>query len=49
MYGRNYFNHISAPEVEEEDIEEQAQILADVRVLKKSAVDHGHPKIGVIT
>ena len=46
VYGCNYFNRSSAPEVEDEDIEEQAQIVPDVRVLKISAVDYAacsHP------
>merc|ERR1712241_700579 len=51
VYGRNYFNCLSSmSEVEgNEDIEEQAQILADVRALKKSAVDYAHPEVGVTT
>merc|ERR1712161_141522 len=49
VYGRNYFNRLSAPEVEVEDIEEQAQVLADVRALKKAAVDYAHPEFGVST
>jgi len=49
VYGRNYFNRLSAPEVEVEDIEEQAQVLADVRALKKAAVDYAHPEAGVMT
>ena len=49
VYGCNYFNRSSAPEVEDKDIEEQAQILADVRVLKNSAVDYAHPEVGVTT
>merc|ERR1712161_165469 len=47
VYGRNYFNRLSASEVEVEDIEEQAQVLADVRALKKAAVDYAHPEAGV--
>ena len=46
VYGCNYFNRSSAPEVEDKDIEEQAQIVADVGVLKISAVDYAacsHP------
>ena len=39
----------SAPEVEDKDIEEQAQIVADVRVSKNSAVDYAHPEVGVTT
>jgi len=47
--GRNYFNRLSAPEVEVEDIKEQAQMLADVRALKKAAVDYAHPEVEVVT
>merc|ERR1712085_225065 len=49
VYGRNYFNRLSAPEVEVDDIEEQSKVLADVRALKKAAVDYAHPEVGVIT
>ena len=47
MHGYNDFNHLFAPEVEDEDIEEQAQILANVRALKMSAVDYAHPEVRV--
>ena len=47
VHGCNYFNRFSAPEVEDEDIEEQAQILANVRALKMSAVDYAHPEVRV--
>ena len=47
--GCNYSNRSSAPEVEDEGIKEQAQIVADVRVLKNSAVDYAHPEVGVTT
>merc|ERR1712238_538826 len=49
VYGRNYFNRLSASEVEVEDIEEQSEVLADVRALKKTAVDYAHPEVGVMT
>merc|ERR1712238_364452 len=49
VYGCNYFNRVSAPEVEVEDIEEQSEVLADVRALKKTAVDYAHPEVGVMT
>ena len=35
--------------MEDEGIKEQAQIVADVRVLKNSAVDYAHPEVGVTT
>eukprot|EP00584_Thalassiosira_punctigera_P004318 CAMPEP_0172534832 /NCGR_PEP_ID=MMETSP1067-20121228/7057_1 /TAXON_ID=265564 ORGANISM="Thalassiosira punctigera, Strain Tpunct2005C2" /NCGR_SAMPLE_ID=MMETSP1067 /ASSEMBLY_ACC=CAM_ASM_000444 /LENGTH=970 /DNA_ID=CAMNT_0013319677 /DNA_START=43 /DNA_END=2955 /DNA_ORIENTATION=- len=48
VYGRNYFNRLSAPEVEDvEDAEERALALADAAALKKSAVDYMHPEAGV--
>jgi len=49
VYGRNYFNRVSAPEVEDEDIEERAKILAEAVALKKAAVDYAHPEIKVRT
>jgi len=50
VYGRNYFNRPSAPEVESHDTSEiRAQIIADASGLKKYAVDHMHPEIGVKT
>merc|ERR1712238_204237 len=49
VYGRNYFNRLSAPEFEVEDIEEQAQVLVDARALKKAAIDYAHPEAGVMT
>merc|ERR1712238_573293 len=49
VYGRNYFTRLSASEVEVEDIEEQSEVLADVRALKKTAVDYAHPEVGVMT
>jgi len=48
VFGRNYFNRGSAPEVESlEEANERAQILADALALKKAAVDYMHPEIGV--
>merc|ERR1712238_400789 len=49
VFGRNYFNRFSAPEVVDEDIEEQGQVLADVRALKKAAVGYAHPEVEVVT
>merc|ERR1711957_754240 len=49
VYGCNYFNRVSAPEVEDEDIEERAFILAEAIALKKAAVDYAHPEVGVMT
>merc|ERR1712019_125409 len=49
VYGRNYFNRVSAPEVEDADIEERAKILAEAVALKKAAVDYAHPEIKVRT
>jgi hypothetical protein len=47
---RCYFDRYSAPEVvSQEEAEEQAQIMADLAALKKSAVDYYHPEIGVTT
>jgi hypothetical protein len=48
LFGRNYFSRPSAPEVDDEDdAEERAQVLADAAALKKLAVDHMHPEVGV--
>jgi hypothetical protein len=50
MFGRNYFNRASAPEVEDtEEAEERARVLADAIALKKSAVNYMHPEVGVKT
>ena len=46
---RNYFNRPSAPEQQEDDGEERAQILIDALQLKKLAVDFLHPERPVIT
>jgi hypothetical protein len=48
-FGRNYFSRPSAPEQEEDDSEERAQILADALQFKKLAVDYLHPERPVIT
>jgi uncharacterized protein (UPF0261 family) len=48
VFGRNYFNRASAPEVESlEEANERARVLADAMALKKAAVDYMHPEIGV--
>ena len=49
VYGRNYFDRVSAPEVKDEDIEERVPILADAITLKKAAVDYSHPEVEVTT
>jgi len=46
LFGRNYFERSSAPEVE--DIERD-QSLADAAALKKLAIDYGHPENNVTT
>ncbi len=48
VFGRNYFNRASAPEVESlEEANELTCVLADAMALKKAAVDYMHPEIGV--
>lgn len=48
LFGRNYFERPSAPEMETpEEAEEHAKILADAAALKKLAVDHSHPEVGI--
>eukprot|EP00569_Conticribra_weissflogii_P001714 CAMPEP_0171353776 /NCGR_PEP_ID=MMETSP0878-20121228/44365_1 /TAXON_ID=67004 /ORGANISM="Thalassiosira weissflogii, Strain CCMP1336" /LENGTH=401 /DNA_ID=CAMNT_0011859731 /DNA_START=55 /DNA_END=1260 /DNA_ORIENTATION=- len=48
LFGRNYFERPSAPEVETfEEAEERAKILAEAATLKKLAVDYMHPEVGV--
>jgi uncharacterized protein (UPF0261 family) len=48
LFGRNYFNRASAPEIEDaNEANERAQILADALALKKSAVAYLHPEVGV--
>jgi uncharacterized protein (UPF0261 family) len=50
VFGRNYFNRASAPEMEEDEFaDERAEILADALALKKAAIDYMHPEIGVKT
>jgi len=46
-FGRNYFNRPSAPETEDEGVNEISAILADAMALKQSAVYYMHPEIGV--
>jgi len=47
-FGRNYFNRASAPEVEDDEFaDERAEVLAEAAALKKLAVDHMHPEVGV--
>jgi uncharacterized protein (DUF2236 family) len=47
-FGRNYFNRLSAPEMEEDEYaDERAEILAEAAALKQLAVDYMHPEIGV--
>jgi len=45
--GRNYFSRPSAPTNEEE--EERAQIMDDLKALKQAAVDYLHPELAVQT
>mmetsp|Transcript_17465 Transcript_17465/g.31605 ORF Transcript_17465/g.31605 Transcript_17465/m.31605 type:complete len:319 (+) Transcript_17465:86-1042(+) len=48
MFGRNWFDRPSAPEVEDVEVaEERARVLAEAAALKKSAVDFMHPEVGV--
>jgi len=42
-FGRNYFTRPSAPE-QEDDYDEQVQIIAEAKELKKHAVDYLHPE-----
>ena len=46
--GRNYFNCVSAAEVEDE-VQEQAKVLAEATALKKVAIDYAHPEVKVST
>ena len=47
-FGRNYFNRYSAPEVEDEEVaEERARVLTEAAALKKVAMEHMHPEVGV--
>jgi uncharacterized protein YcbK (DUF882 family) len=46
--GRDYFSRPSAPErISEEEAEEQALIVADLKALKQLAIDWRHPELGV--
>jgi hypothetical protein len=48
LFGHNYFNRYSSPEVESwEEAEERAHILVDAASLKQLAIDYLHPEIGV--
>jgi endonuclease V-like protein UPF0215 family len=48
--GRDYFSRPSAPEYEsEEDANERAQIMQDLKALKQAAMDYLHPEIPVVT
>jgi uncharacterized Rossmann fold enzyme len=48
VFGRNYFNRASAPEVEDDEFaDERAEVLAEAAALKKLAVDYMHPEVGV--
>jgi hypothetical protein len=50
VFGRNYFNRASAPEVESvEEANERARVLADAKALKANVVAWTHPEIGVKT
>jgi hypothetical protein len=47
-FGRNYFNRYSAPETEDDEfVDERAEIMEEMAVLKKLAADYFHPEIGV--
>jgi hypothetical protein len=49
-FGRNYFTRPSAvPEMDNEDAEEKARILAESKALKQRAVDFMHPELPVVT
>jgi hypothetical protein len=48
LFGRNYFDRPSAPEVEEAEVaREGARVLAETLALKYSAMNYLHPEIGV--
>jgi hypothetical protein len=48
LFGRNYFNRYSSPEVESwEEAEERAHILVDAASLKQLAINYLHPEVGV--
>jgi predicted transcriptional regulator len=47
--GRNYFTRPSAPlQMQEEDVEEREQILADAATLKQLAITYYHPEMPVV-
>ncbi len=47
-FGRNYFNRVSAPDTEDDELaDERAEVLAEAAALKKLAVDYMHPEVGV--
>ena len=48
VFGRNYFNRYSAPEIEDVEVAaERARVLAEAAALKKAVVDYTHPEVGV--
>jgi hypothetical protein len=50
LFGRNWFNRPSAPEVEStEQADERALVLSEALAFKKSAVDYMRPEVGVIS
>ncbi|KAL3779902.1 hypothetical protein HJC23_010787 [Cyclotella cryptica] len=47
-FGRNYFNRASAPErIENEEADEETELMEDMKMLKKAAIDYLHPEVGV--
>jgi hypothetical protein len=49
-FGRNYFTRPSAPDMEsQEETEERAAILADVKALKELAVAYLHPELPIVS
>jgi len=50
LFGRNWFNRPSAPEVEStKEADERALVLSEALALKKLAVDYMRPEVGVIS
>jgi hypothetical protein len=48
--GRNYFDRASAPVMESVDLaEERAELMEELQLLKKLAVDYAHPELAVFT
>jgi hypothetical protein len=48
LFGRNYFGRYSAPETEGKEVaDERGRVLADAVALKKLAMEHMHPEVGV--